>query len=86
MSPIGLRYFIDLCCCTSPVTLLSIVTNLIHSIVDTEHQRLWIGLAHQILELFIRKADVSTSDFFSGLLVGNLIRDRVGRARKGNPV
>ncbi|TFK62722.1 hypothetical protein BDN72DRAFT_964371 [Pluteus cervinus] len=40
-----------------PATLLSIVTNLIHARTDAEAQRLWIGLTHQTVELFMRKSD-----------------------------
>ena len=42
----------------SSATLLSVVTNLIHSRTDLEAQQLWIATALQILELYTRKVDV----------------------------
>ncbi|KAL0576959.1 Ras GTPase activating protein ira2 [Marasmius crinis-equi] len=40
-----------------PQTLISIVTNLLHSRTDIATQRLWTGLALQLLEMYVRKAD-----------------------------
>ena len=41
-----------------PVALLSVVSNLLTARTDTEAQNLWMALAHQILEIYIRKIDV----------------------------
>ncbi|KAF8645481.1 hypothetical protein AX16_007766 [Volvariella volvacea WC 439] len=40
-----------------PATLLSISMNLVNSTIDLEAQRMWIGLAHQTVELFVRRSD-----------------------------
>ncbi|KAF9266130.1 hypothetical protein L218DRAFT_1016740 [Marasmius fiardii PR-910] len=42
-----------------PQTLVSVVTNLLHSRSEVEVQRLWTSLGLQLLEMFIRKADKS---------------------------
>ncbi|KAG6849386.1 hypothetical protein H0H93_008893 [Arthromyces matolae] len=39
-----------------PPTLLSIVTNLLHTRQDLEAERLWMTIAHQLLELYTKKA------------------------------
>ncbi|KAG6811909.1 hypothetical protein H0H92_005307 [Tricholoma furcatifolium] len=39
-----------------PPTLSSIVTNLLHARQDLEAERLWMSIAHQLLELFIKKS------------------------------
>uniref|UniRef100_A0A0W0FVQ0 Ras-GAP domain-containing protein n=1 Tax=Moniliophthora roreri TaxID=221103 RepID=A0A0W0FVQ0_MONRR len=38
-------------------TLISVVTNLLHTRDDVDLQRLWTGLALQLLEMFVRKTD-----------------------------
>ncbi|KAL0070247.1 Ras GTPase activating protein ira2 [Marasmius tenuissimus] len=40
-----------------PQTLISVVTNLLHSRTDVATQRLWTRLALQLLEMFVRKTD-----------------------------
>ncbi|KAG7097519.1 hypothetical protein E1B28_004862 [Marasmius oreades] len=40
-----------------PQTLVSVVTNLLHSRSEIEAQRLWASLSLQLLEMFVRKAD-----------------------------
>ncbi|RDB19915.1 Neurofibromin [Hypsizygus marmoreus] len=40
-----------------PSVLLSIVTNLLHSRSDVETERLWVAIAHQLIELYVRKTD-----------------------------
>ena len=43
---------------SSPAALTSIATNLLHERTDTESQRLWVEIALQLVELFVRKTDV----------------------------
>ncbi|KAF7432844.1 Ras GTPase activating protein ira2 [Pleurotus ostreatus] len=40
-------------------TFLSIVTNLFQSRLDSEDQRLWMALSHQLLDLYLRDADIA---------------------------
>ncbi|KAG5648701.1 hypothetical protein DXG03_000048 [Asterophora parasitica] len=44
---------------TLPATLFSIVTNLLHARGDVEAERLWIVIAHQMIELYVKKTDNS---------------------------
>ena len=41
-----------------PVTLLSVVSKLLTTRTDIESQKLWMSLAHQILETYVMKAEV----------------------------
>ncbi|GLB34218.1 putative GTPase-activator protein for Ras-like GTPases [Lyophyllum shimeji] len=42
---------------TLPATLFSIATNLLHARGDPEVERLWIVMAHQAIELYVKKTD-----------------------------
>jgi neurofibromin 1 len=42
-----------------PVTLLSVVNNLLTTRLDLDAQRLWMAIAHQVLEVYTAKIDVS---------------------------
>lgn len=53
---------------SSPVTLMSHATNLLHARDDTEAQRLWIVIAHQLVELFVKKTDVCDAVFIQNTL------------------
>ncbi|KAF8872759.1 hypothetical protein BD779DRAFT_1679537 [Infundibulicybe gibba] len=52
------RLMIHLIKSALPPTLLSLVTNLINARTDTELQRLWIAMAHQLVGIFMRKSDL----------------------------
>ncbi|KAJ3504772.1 hypothetical protein NLJ89_g7765 [Agrocybe chaxingu] len=41
-----------------PLTLLSVVGNLLTTRTDLEAQRLWISIAHQVIEVYVTKSDM----------------------------
>ena len=41
-----------------PKTLISVATNLLNERTDVEVQKLWISLAHQIVDAYSKKIDV----------------------------
>ncbi|KAF8165773.1 hypothetical protein B0H34DRAFT_794124 [Crassisporium funariophilum] len=49
---------IDIVKSSLPVTLLSVVGNLLTTRTDLEAQRLWISIAHQVIEVYVTKVDV----------------------------
>jgi len=44
-----------------PLTLLSVVSNLLSTRTDIEAQNLWISIAQQVLEVYVTKTDVRFS-------------------------
>jgi hypothetical protein len=42
-----------------PATLLSVVNNLLTTRLDLDAQRLWMAIAHQVLEVYSAKVEVS---------------------------
>jgi neurofibromin 1 len=49
---------VDIVKLSLPLTLLSVVSNLLTTRTDIEAQTVWMGLAHQILEVYVAKTDI----------------------------
>ncbi|KDR84288.1 hypothetical protein GALMADRAFT_87191 [Galerina marginata CBS 339.88] len=52
------RVMMDIVKSSLPVTLLSVVGNLLLTRVDLDSQRLWVSIAHQVIDVYVTKSDL----------------------------